>query len=120
MVIIMKTLISAWGMPIFSALLKRFKERNPLKPPSFLPLQAGPLRGARAAGADEGGAVGDAGGADADAVPAQELGRAAQGHREATLTAQPEQVGKIQYNFVLFTCSKQVYELDFMCQDGLK
>ena len=23
-------------MPIFSALLKRFKERNPLKPPSFL------------------------------------------------------------------------------------
>ena len=83
-------------------------------------MQAGPVRGARAAGADEGGAVGDAGGADADAVPAQELGRAAQGHREATLTAQPEQVGKIQYNFVLFTCSKQVYELDFMCQDGLK
>ena len=37
MVIIMKTLISAWGMPIFSALLKRFKERNPLNPlPSFL------------------------------------------------------------------------------------
>ena len=87
-------------MPIFSALLKRFKERNPLKP---LPLQAGPLRGARAAGADEGGAVGDAGGADADAVPAQELGRAAQGHREATLAAQPEQVGKIQYNLLCST-----------------
>ena len=91
-------------MPIFSALLKRFKERNPLNP-----LQAGPLRGARAAGADEGGAVGDAGGADADAVPAQELGRAAQGHREATLTAQPEQVGKMQYNFVqLFPCKCSV------------
>ena len=106
-------------MPIFSALLKRFKERNPLKPSSFLPLQAGPLRGARAAGADEGGAVGDARGADADAVPAQELGRAAQGHREATLTAQPEQVGKIQYNFVqLFSLFGEVSALPLSVNEG--
>ena len=66
-------------------------------------MQAGPLRGARCALADEGGAVGDAGGADADAVPAQELGRAAQRHREETLTAQPKQVGKIQYNLLCST-----------------